>query len=260
MGIAKKRHHPLATINRARDHYGIRAVICSVSCGGDSVASLDLCVKHFDRVEAFFMYVVRGLSFQEKYLGYLERRYGIAIARIPHWGLANTLQHNIWRHPTTATNGLTRLKPRHAEEYVRQLFGLQWIVKGIKYSDSIERNTQVVQSDCGVSVKQKQVWPLAWWKHGDVTNYLAMQGIMAPPDYRLKSGVDGLQLKHSGSFSSLLWPDEIIPIRDNYPEDYAKIVKMFPLVPAQIQRHEQLQRKGKLRGPTSGKGKQAISG
>lgn len=245
--------HPLKTVRIAREKYGIRDVICSVSCGNDSVASLDLCCEHFDRVEAFFMYFVKGLSFQEQYLQCLEKRYGIKILRMPHWALPQLLKYATFRHPTARSTSLTLLKPKHAESLARKTFGMQWVTTGIKYSDSIERNAQVARSDYGVESKRDLIWPLGNWTHADVSSYLSLKDLPAPPDYRIK-----MEHGHSGSIGCGLWVGDIVPIKEHYPEDYEKIRRMFPLIDVQIQRYKQLKDRGKLRDSSRGKGKAAI--
>lgn len=241
---ANKRHHPLATVRHARDHYGIRSVICAVSGGKDSVASLDLCVKHFDRVEAFFMYVVEGLSFQERYLTYLEKRFGVRIWRIPHWSNADLLRIGHFRHRTVRSASVPALRLGDVDAYARKHFGIEYVATGIKYCDSIERQAQIVtHSDIGVSVGRKLIWPLAYWTPTMVWSHLAAERIMLPPDYRL-SGFD-LSSK-SRNVTGLMDMQTLVAIKAEYPEDYAKIEKMFPMCGVLVQRYQQLKRKGKI--------------
>ena len=230
---SKNKRHPLDVVRRARSDHRITDVVCFVSCGRDSAVALDLCVKHFDRVEPVFMYVVKGISFQERYLNYLENWCGLKIHRIPHWGLSRVLKGGAFRHMTAGASNLRQLKPRHAEDYVRKLTGVDWIATGEKYHDSLERNVQISKAN-GISQERKKLWPLAWWTHSDVQAYAARERIMVGPDYRIK-----LAGGHGGSMSSLLTTDEIVPIFESYPDDFEKIREVFPHVEAQVQRYYQ---------------------
>ena len=226
---------PLHVIRKAREA-GITEVAVSFSGGRDSLAVLDLCKKHFATVYAYWMYVVPGLEFQEKYLRYIERRYSLDILRIPHWMLANMFRRGVLRHPTNASMSLRRTRIRHVDAYVRKQFGCDglYIASGEKYSDSLERNTQIVQCG-GLSTVRHRLYPIGFWTHYDVQSYVARQNIVMPPDYRLRPQVSS---RRRGQFGSLLTFDEIIPIRDNFPDDYQRICKYFPQLPAQMARYE----------------------
>jgi len=236
--MAKKQSKPkppLLSVVQSAIAEGIDSVIVGVSGGMDSVAALDLCRQHFKRVAAYNMYLVPGLSFQDRYLSYLEKRYSITIERLPHWVLSRMYRTCVFRHPTSQSAQTPRLSVSDIDAYVRQKFGIEFIATGEKYSDSIERNTQIVQCN-GINHTRKRIYPLAWFKHEDVQHHLARQSIMLPPDYRLV-----LEKSHRGNFGGLISFRELIPIRDNYPQDYEKICRYFPLAPAQLQRYEQLQ-------------------
>jgi phosphoadenosine phosphosulfate reductase len=252
-----RRYGPLAAIRRAVDHYGIREVICGVSGGVDSVVTLDLCVKHFSTVRCYYMYYVEGLSFQERYLGYLERRYGVAIDRVPHWELSHCFRNADLRHPTATAAAVPRLRPPDFDAWIRRRFELHWIAEGVKYSDSIERNAMISRSDCGVEVKRGRVWPVAHWRHAQISSYLAANHVMMPPDYRIRKNFDGAR------GTSICWLgrlDVAVAIAEEYPEDFAKICRVFPLIGVQVQRYYQMRDKGKLGGKRHGaKGKGAIS-
>lgn len=256
---AKGSSHPLAAIRHAATAYRVEKILCGVSCGIDSVACLDLCVKYFgaENVQGYFMYYVSGLGFQERYLGYLERKYGIPpILRVPHWQMSHMFRDGELRHPTARSSSVCKLRPPDFDAWIRRKTGLHWIVEGIKYSDSIERNAMIARSDCGVDAKRGRVWPIAHWTHRMVSGYLAASRIMLPPDYRIRKHFAG---SRGNSICYLGFLDVAVAIAEEYPEDFEKIVRVFPLIGVEVQRYYQLREKGKLGGKRHGaKGKGAV--
>ena len=83
---------PIQTVAALTD-----SVIVGFSGGKDSVVTLDLCMKHFSRVEAYFLYYVPGLSFNERMLTWAEHHYGLTIYRLPHFELAQFLRYGSFR-------------------------------------------------------------------------------------------------------------------------------------------------------------------
>lgn len=231
--------HPYGVIRDAV-RLGVKRAIVGVSGGIDSVATLDLCVRHGIEVRAYFMFIVPGLSFQESYLQYLERRFKIAIKRTPHWMLARLLSHGVLRHRTNQTAALRQCRPAHFLAWIRQQFETQWVATGEKAADSLERNTQLVR-DGAIQSTRNRFYPLAWWSTADVQSHLARNQIALPPDYRLNASLpESLRTSRGSSFGGILNMREILPIAENYPEDYARIRKMFPLVDVQLHRWRQL--------------------
>lgn len=236
-------HKPLEVIHEAVK-LGIDSVIVGVSGGRDSVATLDLCVKHFRTVRAYFMYIVPGIQFQERYLQMLERRYKVEIVRVPHFTLPRIMSQGVFRHKTKSTGALRKCRQHHLYAYIRQQLGLHWIALGEKASDSLQRNTQMAQRG-GVQTQRGTIMPLAWWSNSDVESYVSSLRIPLAPDYALAaSAPDALRRSRSGSFSSLLRIDALIQIRERYPDDYERIKRMFPLVDAHIIRYNSLRERG----------------
>jgi phosphoadenosine phosphosulfate reductase len=229
------KRHPLYVVRKALD-MGIREVAVAVSGGKDSVAVLDVCCKNFQRVEAYFMYFIPDLSFQEKYLQYLENRYGIRILRLPHWALSHMFRDCIFRHATRQARDTKLVRIKDVECYVRNKLHVEWIATGEKCRDSLERNTQIMQAD-GINVSRHRIWPIAWWTHYDVFSYLSLQGILPSPEYRITA--DGK------SFGSL-WGEQIAPIAEHFPEDFERIKKVFPLIEAQVVRYRNRQSKAAM--------------
>ena len=176
---------PAAILSRAGDLFRIRRIIVGVSCGKDATATLDLCCRHFgpENVAAYFQYIAPGLSFQDSYLAYLERRYPpLSIIRLPHWLLAQAYRTSTFREPTAAASACSPVRIRDVSAYLRKLTGIQWFATGEKACDSVERNAQIRNCQA-IDPKRKRVYPIAFLSDGAVFSYLKARRIALPPEY-----------------------------------------------------------------------------
>lgn len=222
--------NPFDVLNRAYGQHGIRQVCVGYSGGKDATATLAVCIDRFGAANVFpyFMYIVPGLSFQEKYLAYIERLFGILVTRLPHWVLSQLMRGSSFRHPTRAAETMPRVTIRDIEQHVRKLSGFAWVVSGEKACDSLERNAQIRNVD-GINRQRKKFWPLAYWQHSQVFAFLKQRSIALPPEYGNAT---------AGRSFSGLWNREVSWVRDRYPEDWLKIKAVFPLIEAQVMRYE----------------------
>lgn len=199
------------------------AVIVAVSGGKDSVVTLDLCAQHFKHIEAFFMYYVKGLSFQERWLNYAEAKYGIKIMRLPHFEVSEWIHFGSFRQQQPET---PVIKIQDIYAYVRQETGLHWIAAGERISDSIWRRAMIKQSGL-IDHNRGRLYPIGGWSKAQIISYIKA--------HRLRVSEESQTLGFS--FRSFM-PHDLLKIRTAYPEDYAKIVAQFPFVDANIKQLE----------------------
>lgn len=196
-------------------------VVVSFSGGKDSVVVLDMCVRHFKRVQAFFMYQVPGLSFQEATLRWYENKYGIEILRVPHPELSEFLRYGLFRHhdlsvPVVGFNELYH--------YVRLQTGTKFIAAVERIADSIVRRAMMKKSG-SIDVKRGRFYPVAYFRKEDVLRYIDKHQLKVSPESRF--------LGHSfRSFD----PEDMYKVRKHYPDDYAKIERFFPFVGAGVEK------------------------
>lgn len=199
-------------------------VIVSVSGGKDSAVTLDLCASKFKRVDAFFMYLVRDLSFQEDWLQWAENKYGINhIHRVPHFMLADFLAAGSFRFPDILVD---RVHINQIYNYIRRVTGGHWIAAGETISDSIYRRAMIKQSGT-IDYKRGRFYPVAGFSRQQVRDYIQFKKLRVSAE----SEILGF------SFRSFM-AKELVLIRDAYPDDWIKIMKCFPLIDAEIKREE----------------------
>ena len=209
---------PLKTQSRVTD-----SVIVGFSGGKDSIVTLDLCFRYFKRVQAFFMYLVPGLEFQEKMLRWYENKYKTEIIRIPHFEVSEFLKYGSF---TLYDQNVDVVGITDTYEYIRQKTGIHWIAAGERCADSIVRNAMIKQSG-SIDYKRGRFYPIAYWKKNDVLQYIKLRRLYLSPE----------QKKLGFSFRSLSG-NELAVIKEHYPDDYKKILRVYPFAGAAVERFE----------------------
>ncbi|MEG0872969.1 MAG: phosphoadenosine phosphosulfate reductase family protein [Clostridia bacterium] len=198
-------------------------VLVSFSGGKDSVAVLNLCKKYFKEVQPFFMYYVKGLSFQEKLLQYYEKVLNIKIIRIPHFELSQFMRYGTFRQYDL---NIPIITVKETYDYVRELTGIYWIAGGERIDDSIVRRAMIKNSG-SIDEKRGRFFPVAYWNKKEVLKYVKHN----------KLKVSGESEKLGFSFRSLNSKD-LIKIKKFYPNDYKKIKEWFPFAEASVKQGE----------------------
>lgn len=192
-------------------------VLVSFSGGKDSVVSLDLCIKYFKEVQAFFMYQVRGLSFQEAIVKYYEDKYGIHIYRIPHFFLSEKLRYGFFRLYDLS---VPVLSVKDIYTYMRDMTDIYWIAAGERIKDSLWRRG-IIKNSGTIDAARGRFYPVAEWNKEEILAYIKQN--------KLKVGLDSKRL--GGSFDSFL-PRDLEIIRKHFLNDYDKIKSWFPFIEA----------------------------
>lgn len=199
------------------------SVLVAFSGGKDSVVTLDVCMRHFAHVEGFFMYQVRGLSFQESILRYYEDKYGIPIHRIPHFELSQWLRYGLFR---SCDFDCPIVSVKETYDYMRENTDIWWIAAGERIADSVWRRA-MIKSSGTIDPKRGRFFPIAEWSKADVMAYIKQRN--------LRVGAESSRLGFS--FRSLMGKD-LLKIQKHFPQDYARIRRWFPLVDVSIIHHK----------------------
>ena len=200
-------------------------IVVGVS-GKDSLAVLELVRPRFKRVSGFFQYLVPGLSFQDRWLDAVERRYGIGIVRLPHFQLSDLLRSASFRPHTRVSVQCPKISIGDVLSEVRTKTGIAWVATGEKKCDSLQRRGMLSRNG-GIDLKNCRCFPLADWTNAGVFNFLRRAGVPLPPDYQM-----------IGRSFDRLSGKQLIAIRDRYPNDYRKIIEVFPFAECAIVREQ----------------------
>lgn len=235
-GQERRRLTPLADASQLlRDvHDKTDKVVVGLSGGKDSLVTLDLCVREFgaSNVGAFFMYLVKDLRCAEVTVRWAERHYKVEVHRLPHWMLGLAYKNATYMPHRTGTDKWRDMRLVDVEQLARKKTGSEWIAYGHRMADSIERVGMLNRID-GFDEVGRRAYPLWRWNEASVVAYLRARKIPTPPKLTiLKRAMTGVSFQE----------DVLLAIRDKFPDDFERILEVFPYVPAKLARYE-LQKK-----------------
>jgi sulfate adenylyltransferase subunit 2 len=207
---------------------GVRELILFHSATGkDSIALCDILSKNFDRVLCVFMYIVKGLDYENRYIDWAKRKYSnIEFIQIPHYCLSSYLN--------TGYLGIKKQKtenfPLHKiDKLVRQKYNIDFSVYGSKKCDGIQRRLMLNRLTDGISYTTRKAYPLMNFKNHEVINYIQDNMLMPPFKYCNEKPSSGCDISDARFLQF---------IKNKYESDYYKILNTFPMCEAILYQYE----------------------
>lgn len=198
-------------------------VLVALSGGKDSLVVLDLCKRSglFKRVEAYYLYMVKGLEFFEKPVRVAAARHKVTVHMAPHPALAYALRTGECR--LHVTHKVPRVTQVDVELALRVRTGIGWLALGHRMTDSLHRRGMLHRCS-GFDAPGRRVYPIWDWAPCDVHSYLRARRIPIPVPLRPSMRSNGFDLR----------PKTLAALRERAPRDYAKVLAIFPFAEAQL--------------------------
>ena len=184
----------------------------------------------------YFCYTVPGLSYDNEMLYYYERYFDTHIIRLPHPRTYELLRVGAWQSPETCgmlgRAGITRFEFADIENYLALQFGLgedYLSAVGIKAADNLMR-LRLIRQMGPIGLKKRRYYYGIWdWKTADIRVCLKENGLKLSASYRhfgsTGDGIDYVFLRY---------------LKDNLPDDFQRVLDVFPLVDVELFRYEQV--------------------
>ncbi|UGY23746.1 hypothetical protein HU675_0038335 [Bradyrhizobium septentrionale] len=233
-----KINHPRgdALIAEYKERYGDKTLI-AFSRGKDSIATA---IALRDKIEMIPFYYddIPGLQFVDESLDYYERTlFGRKILRMPHPTFYKQLTDGLFqpmrRAEILGAAPIPRINHADVVKMVKKQEGIEGDIlsaTGIRALDNAIRFMSIRKH--GPIRPSAGNWAPIWhWSKKELLDNIEASGISLPADYTfLPRSLDGWSYLY------------LIPLREHYPQDYARIIEWMPLAEAEIHRYEINQR------------------
>lgn len=196
-----------------------REIVVAYSDGKDARVVMDLAVRYAAKVHAYYMELV-PLSYINERLDAAEQRWGIPIKRVPHWSYWALRREGAFMFHGKDDEPIVSKKD--LENYVRAHFNCSALAFGIRRTDDRWRASKAKL----VYTNDTYLAPIFYWKTADVEGYLKSRNIPIPTE-AMRDG-NGVGVKAS----YVVW------LKQNHPDDYLRLEKVFPFIGAQIERQK----------------------
>jgi sulfate adenylyltransferase subunit 2 len=218
---------PFEIIKKVREQTS-DIVLFHSACGKDSIVLLDMLSKVFEKVQPVFMYIVKDLEHIQKYIYYAECKYQVKFIQTPHFVLSNILKNGILGIKANPKQKLFTLSK--IAQNITENTKIEWQIYGFKQSDGLNRRLMLKTYDCeAISYKSKKAYPLSTFKNIDCLNYIKHFNLIYPQNYGIKDRSSDLNIADPLVLS---W------VKKFYPNDYMKIINIFPECDVILWRYE----------------------
>lgn len=206
-------------------------VVLSFSNGKDSLATWLVLRRYFKRVIPFHLYRFPNISFVEKSLAYYEEFFDTHIYRLPHPALYRMLNALVFQAPENChiieEFGLPDFDFDYLHQVMFEDFDLDetvYVAQGITSSDNMQRRISIKQHGA-LNATRRTFYPIYDYKKEDLVREIVQSGVKLPIDYRLFGrSFDGVNFQF------------LEPVKEHYPEDYARMLHLFPLAELDVLR------------------------
>lgn len=216
-------------------------VMISFSCGKDAWGVWCALRDKMD-IQPFHYYGgIPHMSFIDEYLEYAEKKIGKHIINLPSKMTYNLLSaEGCAAQPPHRVLPLfmCNLQPFDYEDIqnaaIRQakLPEGTFTALGVRAADSARR-ALFFKTHGPITESKKKFYPIWDWNKDKLMSELKRNDVKLPIDYKLFGrSFDGLYYMY------------LKPIKDNYPEDYKRILEYYPLVDMEIYRYEKRKEAG----------------
>lgn len=202
-------------------------VLLSFSCGKDSVASWLQCRKYFKTIIPYYRYLVPDLDFVDDNLAYYEDFFGQHIYRMPSPNFYRLIRDGVFQSHErwSAICSMEDIPGKDYDELmcanlmreVGNLSDAVYCAVGNRAADSPMRRMSISKSGA-VNHNKQTFFPVYDWLQGRLLKEMDDAGVKFATDYNI----------WSNTFDSLTYK-YLSKMRETFPNDYAKIIKAFPM-------------------------------
>jgi sulfate adenylyltransferase subunit 2 len=200
------------------------AILFHSGAGKDSIVLCDLLSKRFERVICVFMYLVKDLDYENRYINWAEKIYpNIEFYKTPHFALYSFIKHGykgIKKNPKIEAMSIAKI-----DRLIKVKYQIEWSAYGFKKNDGVTRRLMLNGYEKGLCESTKKAYPLMDLKNSDCLAYISDNNLIKPFNYGTPKPSSGCDIST---------PEFLIYLEQKYPQDLQKIFNTFPMCEADL--------------------------
>jgi hypothetical protein len=222
-----------ALIQEYRRRYGDKTVL-AFSRGKDSIGCHLAIRDHLDVTPVHYI-IVPGLSFIDESLDHYERALfgGQHIVRLPHPSFYRHLNNYLFQTPGHAevieAAALADITYKDVHQMIVEQESLPTPIlcaNGVRAADSPQRRMALTNGG-PIRASADAWWPIWDWNKAKLLDEIERAGISLPIDYLLFGrSFDGLDARF------------LVPLKQQRPADYKRLLEWYPLADVEVFRYE----------------------